>query len=154
MRVSSPGLAKFLVDWCHPDFGPDPVEPSGLAEVERALAATLPDSYKSAVLAHGLPHVTLELLDFICDNNIDLPDVSDFHSPEEIIALTTGWREMGMPIHLIAFASDCSGNQFAFSTKTARSSDEVWFFDHDFGDIERIADSFEDWLSSYGALKA
>nr|WP_298470834.1 SMI1/KNR4 family protein [uncultured Erythrobacter sp.] len=126
---------------------------AALVMAEQELGSELPRSYKSAILRAGLPSPTIELLDFICDHEIDLPDLSDFHSPEDIASSTIDWREMGMPEHLIAFASDCSGNLFAFPTSTTGNRDEVWFFDHDFGTSDKLADSFEDWLNLYNSLK-
>ena len=58
-----------------------------------------------------------------------------------------------MPTHLVAIANDCSGNQFAFSTKPSNNEDEIWFWDHDFDTVELVAGSFEAWLRLYINLK-
>jgi len=69
------------------------------------------------------------------------------------VTQTIEWREIGMPHHLVAFASDCAGNKFSFSTSPNGRSDEVWFFDHDFNTVDLVADSFEGWLEQFAKLK-
>lgn len=93
---------------------PDPVVESDLRRVEQHLDMRLPDDYRQAVLTVGLPRPTIALLDAIVERELDLHDVSNFYSPQEIIEETTDWHEIGMPEKLIAFASDCCGNKFCF----------------------------------------
>ncbi len=151
--MGSAALTAFTKAWCGDYREPERVTETALTQVEKELGADLPVSYKSAILSVGLPSPTIELLDHICDHEIDLPDLSGFHSPEDVVTSTTGWRELGMPEHLIAFASDCSGNLFAFTISSTGNCDEVWFFDHDFGTSEKLADSFEAWLNLYNNLR-
>lgn len=151
--MSSSALKAFDEAWGSPGYERELVEQSALVAAERKLGCALPRSFRSAILDYGLPSVTIELLSTICDREVDVPDVSEFHSPKEIATSTIDWRELGMPRHLIAFASDGSGNQFAFSTKPTQQIDEVWFWDHDFEDCDLIANSFENWLQLYVDLK-
>ena len=151
--MSSTALEAFHNAWGSDSYPPNPVDRASLEKGEREIGFTLPESYKEAVLKVGLPRPTIALLDFICDEELDLPDLSEFHGPAEIAASTTGWREAGMPTHLVAIANDCSGNQFAFSTKPSNNEDEIWFWDHDFDTVELVAGSFEAWLRLYINLK-
>lgn len=143
-------IARFIQDWCSIEYGPTRVTQSAVEAAEAELSFTFPEPYRSDIIANGAASTTIELLDIIVDREVNMADLSQFHTPKEIVSATRDWREMGMAEDLVAFASDCSGNQFAFS----RSEDDaVWFFDHDFGTNAKIANSFEAWLSKYAELK-
>ncbi|KQY93398.1 hypothetical protein ASD21_11595 [Caulobacter sp. Root1455] len=60
---------------------------------------------------------------------------------------------MGLPEDKIAFASDCMGNLFAFGSVALNQSSQVWFFDHDTGEIVVVAPSFKDWIQQYLDLR-
>ncbi len=147
--MSSDGIGEFIERWCQLGERSEPVDPERLAEIELELGIALPQAYRSGVVSHGLPTPDISLLDFIVDNELDLPDISDFHSPSEIVSSTRDWCDLGMPSHLVAFASDCCGNQFAFSREDPA---EVWFFDHDFDETEKVSDDFSAWVRSYVEL--
>lgn len=147
--MSKDGFAGFIERWCQLGERSEPVDQEGLAAIELELGFTLPQDYRSGVVSYGLPTPDISLLDFIVYNELDLPDISAFHSPGEIVSSTRNWCELGMPSHLVAFASDCCGNQFAFSRETP---DEVWFYDHDFDEAERVSDDFSAWVRSYVEL--
>ncbi|MDP2260821.1 MAG: SMI1/KNR4 family protein [Caulobacter sp.] len=137
-------LRGFARLWGSKNYPPDSVRPDDLAHAEDAVGRRLPDSYRAAVLEVGLPRLTIALLHSIVEQDIDLADISGFLSPTEIVESTVDWRELGLPDHLIAFATDCTGNLFAFDLDGS-----IWIFDHDYGTIDRLADSFEDWLGDY-----
>ena len=61
---------------------------------------------------------------------------------------------MGMPEGFICFASDCMGNMFCFKIDECKDKQEagIWFFDHDFCEIEKIFNNFNEWLEAYIAL--
>jgi hypothetical protein len=121
-------FARFICKWTHPDHRPERVGGREFEAVEARLGL-LPRSYKQAVLRHGLPHPASSL-------------------PYEIVNTTEGWRDFGLPAHLVAFASDCLGNLFCFEAGRP-DQDAVWLFDHDFNDFSRVAPSFRDWIASY-----
>ena len=63
---------------------------------------------------------------------------------------TSAYWQAGMPDNVVAFASDCMGNLFAFSRDlhdVAPDDAPVLFFDHDFMTVETVADSFDAFLS-------
>ena len=98
------------------------------------------------MLQVGLPRLSIALMDTIVDRELELHSVGDFFSPTEMIEETLAWRELGLPENLIAFASDGCGNKFCFSVANGAA---IWFFDHDFGTIERVAPSFTQWVRAY-----
>ena len=60
-----------------------------------------------------------------------------------------------MPSGFIAIANDCMGNFFCYRLSDCRGPESeapIWFFDHDFVEVERIFDNLEQWLGSYAAL--
>ena len=124
--MSASSLEKFELNWGQSDSVRERVTLAQLVEIERRFSIELPQEYKSAVIGFGLPNPAIDLLDAIVDNDLAIADVSEFHSPNEIIEATNDWRAMGMPDHLIAFACDCAGNQFAFSA-APEAKGEVWF---------------------------
>src|SRR5262245_36564830 len=117
-----------------------------LYQVERKLAVTLPEKYKSIVTRFGLPTTSITLLKNICKQGLKLNDVSWFCGPDEIIEQTTFWRTQGMPDDLVAYAVDCGGNLFCFETPVRSPVDPedspIWFFDHDYEEATEIANSF------------
>lgn len=151
--MSAKALEAFNKAWGSVDYPPKAVDPLALEAAEQEIGFTLPLPYKAAVLDFGLPRLTFELLDFISDEEADFPDLNEFHGPTEIATSTIDWRELGMPRQLVAIANDCSGNQFAFSTKPSKNEEEIWFWDHDFDTVELVAESFEAWLKLYINLK-
>ena len=100
--------------------------------------------------------MTGALLDAIVERNLDIHSIGDFFSPAEIVDVTTDWRQLGLPQNFIAFASDGCGNKFCFdglALQTDSSAASVWFFDHDFGDVEAIAPSFKAWIDAFCSVQ-
>ena len=58
-----------------------------------------------------------------------------------------------MPNWLVAIGSDCSGNSFCFDARKKgllrRPSYAIYFWDHDFGDTKKVANSFDLWIERY-----
>ena len=144
---------EFTQKWCHPDYPPEPVEPTALADAESQLGVQFPEDYKSAILAVGLPHPTRALLHNLEQAGVDVHDLSDLHRPSEITGSTNDWRRAGMPSNLIMIGNDCMGNCFCFDENDLRvgpvPSAPVYFWDHDFNETKRIAPSFDEWIRSY-----
>ena len=148
-------MERFIELWTHPDYPPAKVDETGLIAVERHFGFALPRDYREAVLSWGLPSTTIDLLDTIVDRELDVADVGDLYDPATMIAQTEAWRKIGLPGTHVAFASDCCGNMFCFSTDELRSGTEgtpVHYFDHDFGTVETVAQSFDSWIDQYCAL--
>lgn len=125
-----------------------------ISGVEDELGIRLPKSYLYLTGTYGDVWAP-DLLDFIVDNEIETNDVQSFSLPSEALNATNDYERAGMPEGYLAFASDCMGNMFCF--KLAECIDEyseppVWFFDHDFSEMEKAAESFQEWLEFYNRL--
>ena len=146
-------LARFAEKWGSGTYPPEPVSEADLQTAEHRFAVRLPDGYRRALLQTGLPRPTIALLDAIVDGELDLHSLGSFYTPSEIVDETLTWRELGMPEHLIAIASDGCGNTFCFDGNRLRNSSgegqAIWFFDHDFRTARDIAPSFEAWIAAY-----
>lgn len=146
-------LAEFARKWSHPAYPPEPVLVEDLARAENQLGGRLPAEYREAVISIGLPRPSGALLHSICEEEADFADVSEFLSADQMISSTQAWREMGLPNDKIAFASDCMGNLFAFDSVPRKQGSDVWLFDHDTGQIVRVAASFAEWIQQYLDLR-
>ncbi|MCW6531105.1 SMI1/KNR4 family protein [Sphingomonas sp. MMSM20] len=146
-------LARFIELWTSTDYPPERVTEVDLRNIEQRLDFLLPDDYRRAVLETGLPRPTVALMDAIIERHLELNCLGDFYSPAEIIEETVGWRAIGMPKSLVAFASDGCGNKFCFDTdrlnRGGREGRAIWFYDHDFGTVEQIAATFDDWMDAF-----
>jgi len=142
-------LGAFSQRWSHEDYPPVEVRPVALEQAEKALAYTYPSSYRSAVLAIGLPRPTADLWDAI-DDRSDLPHLGDFLTPDEAVEAARGWRPLGYPDDLAPFATDSSGNLLSF--RMDDGSDAVYIWDHDFGTVEQVAPSLAALLEAYCRL--
>lgn len=142
-------LEAFNKRWAHEGYPPVEVTPAELDQAGSDLSYTFPASYRSAVLAVGLPRPTADLWDAI-DEQSDLPHLGDFLTPTEIVESISGWTPSGYPNELVPFASDSGGNLLSFRRGDVR--DAVYLWDHDFGTVEQIAPSFADLLEAYCSL--
>lgn len=148
-------MSRFITLWTHPDYAPEPVMEDKLAAAESELNARLPSDYRAAILEFGLPRPTIALLDTICDRDLDLHDVSEFFSPQELVECTEDWRDLGLPEELMAFANDCMGNLFCFPADPSNNSEQpVFFWDHDDKSVETVAPSFTCWIEDFCSLSA
>jgi hypothetical protein len=143
-------MGRFISLWTHPDYIPERVDAGALESAERRLRTRLPSDYRDAILEFGLPRPTIKLLDAICDRELDQHDVSEFLGPEEIIEATEGWRDLGLPEELVAFATDCMGNLFCFPVdQNASSRQPVFLWDHDSKAVDTVASSFSAWMDDF-----
>ena len=146
-------LSRFTELWTSVAYPPEPVAEPDLRSVEKRFSVHLPDDYRQAVLQAGLPRPTIALMDAIVEREFDLHSLGDFYSPAEIIEETIGWREIGMPEQLIAFASDGCGNKFCFDADRLNNGSAegyaIWFYDHDFRTVNQIAPSFDGWIEAF-----
>lgn len=123
-----------------------PYQEKMVNKTENILKVKFNSSYRYLLLKFG---------SFYCPNLIDIlvkqeSKISDLHSIiklEDIIELNNEYWEGGMPKEFYLFGLDCLGNAFCFSKKSY--SNEVYFFDHDFVTITKIADSLIDLYKMY-----
>jgi cell wall assembly regulator SMI1 len=152
-RERAMSLEQFVSKWTHPDYPPDAVAVADLDALESHFGFLLPEDYRQAVLAHGLPRPTLALLHSIAEADLDLADVGEFLSPGEAIETSDAWRGAGMPSNLVAFAMDSGGDLFCFDAKAGSgdrpASAAVWLWDHDDGAAEVVAESFSQWIEGF-----
>ena len=150
-------LVQFVAKWCHPDYPPRPVSAFDLSRIESHFKFHLPEDYKAALQAAGLPRPSIKLLDAIVDRELAIHDAGGFYNAEEVIEQTSGWRKVGLPQNFVAFAGDGSGNMFCFNLDMLKRSSvphaAVWLFDHDFIEMEIVAESFDDWIAAYCAIE-
>jgi hypothetical protein len=131
-----------------------PINKLDIEELESKLNVLLPDSYKYLISTYGLVH-TPNVLTKICDLGVDISEVQDFLSLEDVFSLSQLYEMSGMPKGHILFASDCKGNMFCFKLAdcTSKQIDSpVWFFDHGLCTVTKVSDSFTDWLDEFNEL--
>lgn len=122
-----------------------------LADAEAGLGVLWPETYRQFALACGAAY-TPNILDLVVERKPGFGDVQQFLTPKQSVTETRRWRlepEGGCA----AFASDCSGNFFAFRQLPAeepRPDDAaVWLFDHEAGEVVEQAASFDEWLTRF-----
>ncbi len=123
--------------------------------MEREFRVFLPSAYREFALRHGAVR-TPSILHVTVDNDIDLADLHHFTEGDQLIdAARVCWKG-GMSQKMIPFASDCMGNLFCFRRTAIQAKPHadspIWFFDHDFGTEEQIADGFDAWLAHFLTL--
>ncbi|MCJ8321063.1 MAG: SMI1/KNR4 family protein [Colwellia sp.] len=131
-----------------------PIDNNDIAELELKLNGFLPDSYKYLISKYGLVH-TPNVLTKICDLGSDISEVQDFLSLEDVFSLSKLYEMTGMPKGHVLFASDCKGNMFCFKSTDCASKQTdipVWFFDHDFRTVNKVSNSFIEWLDEFNEL--
>jgi hypothetical protein len=149
-------IHKLFVFEFHQGTLPAPATVSDVRRVERELGTALPQSYLTFIQTHGSVR-TPSLLSLIADGEHESGDLMVICEIAEVIKGTRGYWSAGMSDQLIGFASDSMGNLFCFrrvEPGSHRMDDaEVWFFDHEFCKVKKIADGFDAWLFSYLKLK-
>jgi hypothetical protein len=127
---------------------------SEIQKLESEFDIYLPDDYKIFLLNFGNLW-TPDILDIIVDNELDLNDVQQFWDVESIIFDKKNEFTSQMSIDMIPFASDCMGSIFGFLTfdlKEKRENCAVYFFDHDLEKVEKISNSFTEWIDKFNRI--
>jgi cell wall assembly regulator SMI1 len=131
-----------------------PLTQVDIDKLEHEFHIFLPIDYKTFLLNFGNVW-TPDILDLIVDNESDIYDVQQFWSIDKIIYdKQNEWTSHVSP-EIIPFASDSSGNIFAFlkhDLKSPTETAEIYFYDHDFETVEKISHSFKDWINEYNKL--
>jgi hypothetical protein len=151
-------MQRFIERWALSGRPAEGVDEADVCRVERHVGIALSSDDRDAMLASGIPDISITLLDAIVDQEIDLQCPMQFLSPGEVIKQTERWQEIGMPAHLLAFATDYMGNKFRLDMGELRhamkSTATIWFFDHD-GVMDDspgtspIAPSFASWIAAF-----
>lgn len=131
-----------------------PSTQSNIDSLEREFQINLPNDYKNFLLNYGNIW-TPDIVDLIVDEDLDLNDVQQFWDIKSIINDKKNEWTSQVSLDIIPFASDCMGNIFAFSSKDLQQKKEiadVYFFDHDFDTVEKIADSFINWIDRFNKI--
>lgn len=140
--------AAFIQKWTHADQTPTPVAADDLAAAERRLGVAFPKSYRDALLQLGAASATLELLDIVAERGLEIGDIQEFMTDDEIVATTETWRQLGLPRDCIAFARDSGGHLYCFR----RGADAVWLWDIEARVLEKVAPSFASWIAGFCAI--
>jgi hypothetical protein len=131
-----------------------PINSDDIADLEGKLNAYLPASYKYLISTYGLVH-TPNVLTKICDLGVDITEVQDFLSLDDVFSLSNLYEMSGMPKGHVLFASDCKGNMFCFKLADCANKNEdipVWFYDHGLCTVNKVSNSFSEWLEGFNAL--
>ena len=131
-----------------------PLANHDILELESKFNAYLPDSYKYLLSKYGLVH-TPNVLTKICDLGVDISEVQDFLSLDDVFSLSKLYEMTGMPKGHVLFASDCKGNMFCFKLTDCVSKQAdipVWFFNHDTREITKVSNTFIEWLEQFNEL--
>ena len=122
--------------------------------LEHEFQISLPNDYKTFLSNFGNIW-TPDILDLVVDNDLDINDVQQFWTIDKIIYDKHNEWTSNLSLDIIPFASDCMGNIFAFLRQDIKSPTEtanVYFFDHDFDTIEKISNSFTDWIEEFNKI--
>lgn len=131
-----------------------PINTNDISNLESQLNCFLPDTYKYLISTYGLVH-SPNVLTKVCDLNSDVSAVQDFLSLDDVASLSKLYEMSGMPKGHILFASDCKGNMFCFKLDDCvkREVDlPVWFFDNQSYTVQKVSDSFTEWLEAFNEL--
>jgi len=132
-----------------------PIDNDDIVELETKFNAFLPDTYKYLLSTYGLVH-TPNVLTKICDLNVEISDVQDFLSLDDVFSLSKLYEMSGMPKGHVLFASDVKGNMFCFKLADCQHKQKdvpVWFYDHGLCTVTKVSDSFSGWLAQFNALE-
>jgi len=155
--MPNPAFRQFVEKWVHPDWRPVPVSTLELDLVEARLETYLPLSYREFMEQLGPASVGSDLLDEILRQSLDIPSFNEFFSPANVKSFTRSWRSMGLPEHMVAFASDGSGDLYCFEVVPESSPVPedaiVWYFDHEELQIESLDIEFTNWIGLYAGIR-
>ncbi|MCP4985736.1 MAG: SMI1/KNR4 family protein [Colwellia sp.] len=131
-----------------------PINSQDICELEAKLNCYLPESYKYLLSNYGLVH-SPNVLTKICDLGVDVSEVQDFLSLEDVSSLSKLYEMSGMPKGHILFASDCKGNMFCFKLSDCISQQDdvpIWFYNQGLSTVNQAANSFSEWLEQFNKL--
>lgn len=131
-----------------------PAKEAEIETAESALGVLWPESFRQFALSCGALYCP-SLLDLVVQRQPGYSDVQQFLTPRQTTTETRRWH-LEPAGQCLAFASDSSGNWFAFRDLQAspRRPDDaaVWLFDHDDETVKAEAASFDEWLKRFLSL--
>lgn len=131
-----------------------PATETQLDDAEAALGVLWPEAYRQFAQACGAVY-SPGLLDLIAARKPGFADVQQFLTPKQSATETRRWH-LEPDGGCAAFASDCSGNFFAFrqlpSAEPRPDDAAVWLFDHEADEPVAQAASFDEWLGRFLAM--
>jgi len=131
-----------------------PISHDDIEELEQQLHSVLPNSYKYLLSTYGLVH-SPNVLTKVCDLGVDVSEVQDFLSLEDVHSLSKLYEMSGMPKGHILFASDCKGNMFCFKRSECINQQDdvpVWFYNQSLSSVKKVSNSFSEWLAEFNEL--
>lgn len=145
---------------------PVPVTLEEVEAVERVLSCRLPKTYHEFVTEVGPCEVRGLTDSWLFNRHADVPvPFKSLWPPHDVVrqcdeqwlapipAEVTGGSPVASDVawkYLLPFASDGGGNWHCFRRQSSHADDApVYFFDHDGGEIERIAAGLEDLIRLY-----
>ncbi|MGB1263773.1 MAG: SMI1/KNR4 family protein [Cognaticolwellia sp.] len=131
-----------------------PIASDDIATLEAKLGVQLPDTYKYLLSTYGLVR-TPNVLSKVCDLSVEIAQVQDFLSLDDVASLSQLYEMTGMPNGHILFASDCQGNMFCFKASECVSNNKdiaVWLYEHDLRTVVKVANTFSKWLGQFSKL--
>ena len=130
------------------------VSMADIAQLEATLEIVLPSDYRSFLMKYGVVW-TPGILDIIVDKELELHTLQEFWDMEAIIDdKKNGWTTH-LDMDLLPFASDCMGSIFCFATAEIRTQSltaGIYFYDHDYDEVNKISDSFTAWIDCYNKI--
>ena len=127
---------------------------SDIDKLEKELNIQLPNDYKRFLLSIGNIW-TPGILDLVVDKELDLADVQQFWTPDEIIDDKKNFWTKQVSTDIIPFATDCMGNIFSFLASDLKQKTEtadIYFLYHDFDTVEKISNSFTVWINNFNKI--
>lgn len=121
--------------------------PEAISEVETKLGYVFPAAYKEYVVEFGATYVP-DILDIVVEKELDLPDIQEILLVSELVSTNEMYWSGGMPKDYVGFASDSMGNMFCFR-KAQELSDQIYYFDHDFGEVTGLEVTLSELFSLY-----
>lgn len=128
-----------------------PISHQDISELENKLTIALPSAYKYLLTNYGLVH-TPNVLTQTCDLTVNINNVHDFLSLDDIYELSKLYEMSGMPTGYILFSSDSQGNMFCFKLTDCMqpaSDIPVWFYDRCLGTLSQVSQTFTAWLNEF-----
>lgn len=131
--------------------GSGPVSDLELSKAERALKTLLPEAYRQFMRTYG-EVFTPDILGMLVEAELDFPDLQNIVPLAELVGGAKDSCSAGLPDEFVAFANDSSGDLLCFErvNATTRPDDApVWIFDHEFFEVSKVSDSFDEFLLWY-----
>jgi cell wall assembly regulator SMI1 len=122
--------------------------------LEDALKIKLPEDFKLFMNQCGNVWAP-DILDIIVNNELEMNDIQQFMTPDEIIDDKRSGSANQIKKDVIPFALDSMGNMYVFKTSDIRNQKQtakIYFYDHDFDKLHAVSNSFTDLIEEFNTL--